>query len=137
MFPITLKEPIMQGKRELVPAGTKGEGEVVWAKKAGGSGSPGELVLAARYLDLGGRHLRLRSMNFGAVGGNRYKDVNKLMIVGTATLPGLVLVGFFVKGGETMVAAGTLAQAKTAATFDTAAPLDGQIAEEKNTDAAP
>ena len=137
MFPITLKEPIMQGKRELVPAGTKGEGEVVWAKKAGGSGSPGELVLAARYLDLGGRHLRLRSMNFGAVGGNRYKDVNKLMIVGTATLPGLVLVGFFVKGGETMVAAGTLAQAKTAAIFDAAAPPDGQIAKEKNTDATP
>ena len=43
-------------------------GEVVHAKKGGGSGAAGELVLAARYLDFEGSRVRLRSMRLDGNG---------------------------------------------------------------------
>jgi hypothetical protein len=54
MFPIRLAEPLMAGGQVLLPAGALGVGEVVEAKPAGGAGTPGVLILAARYLDAGG-----------------------------------------------------------------------------------
>jgi|GEM_PF-6422904 len=47
LFPIRLAKPIVIDGAERVPAGAEGQGEVVWAKKSGGSGASGELVLAA------------------------------------------------------------------------------------------
>ncbi|OYW16143.1 MAG: hypothetical protein B7Z39_02530 [Novosphingobium sp. 12-64-8] len=143
MFPLHLGQPIVIDGKTLVPAGTSGVGEVIWAKKAGGSGSPGELVLAARYLDFGGRRLRLRSMNFQSVGDSRYKTVNSIMIASAAAVPGVALVGFAIKGKETTFAAGTLAHAKTAEAFapdatpPVAAVLQSVSQVEKNADAHP
>eukprot|EP01035_Chromulina_nebulosa_P001088 gene1089-biopygen932 len=51
-FRIRLAEPLTIDGRVVLPAGTAGEGEVVQAKAATFSGSPGELILAARYLAL-------------------------------------------------------------------------------------
>lgn len=117
-FPITLKLPIRVDGRDVVPAGAKGQGEVVWAKRAGGSGAPGELVLAVRWLDIGGRSLKLRSLDFRSVGDSRYAEVNRLLIVSAATIPVASLIGFAIKGKDTLYPAGTVAGAKTAVAFD-------------------
>ena len=61
-FPFRLAGPVLIDGKVAIPAGTPGVGEVVHAKKSGGSGAAGELVLAARYLDVQGRRLRLRSL---------------------------------------------------------------------------
>jgi hypothetical protein len=102
----------------LVPAGVMGVGEVVHAKKAGGSGAPGELILAARSLDLNGRRIMLRSLKLAGVGESRIKDVNTLNTAAAATIPAVSLIGYFVKGGETAVPRGTIAGAKLAADFE-------------------
>jgi hypothetical protein len=116
-FAIELAAPIMVAGKELVPAGTKGMGEVVHAKKSGGSGASGELVLAARYLELGDRRLRLRSLNFAVAGQDSIKGVNNLMIASAATIPALSLIGFFVQGKGIDIPEGMAAMAKTAEPF--------------------
>lgn len=124
-FPIRLAQPIVIGRHEVVPAGAVGEGEIVHAKKAGGVGMAGELVIAARWLDVGGRRLTLRSMRVGADGGpagggqsgvDTNGSVNTLIAASTLAAP-VSLLGFFIKGKNIVVPAGTLATAKTASEF--------------------
>jgi hypothetical protein len=118
IFPIRLAEPLAIDGRELVPAGTSGMGEVVHAKKAGGSGAAGELVLAARYLDVDGRHLKLRSLRLIPEGNSKINTVNTIMVATAASPIPVSLVGFFINGGQAGVPEGTIAEAKTAEPFD-------------------
>lgn len=116
-FPIRLAGPIVVDGQILVPAGALGIGEVVHAKKAGGSGAPGELVLAARYLDVCGRRLRLRSMHVAPTGRSKVNTVNTINVASAAALPPVGLVGFLIRGGQVDVPQGTIADAKTAEAF--------------------
>ena len=121
-FRIRLAEPIMVDGTELVPAGAEGMGEVVHAKKAGGMGAAGELVLAARYLTVDGRELRLRSMELleAVEGKDRMGTVHTLNIASAASPLPIGLIGFFVGGGNIEIPAGALASAKLAAPFEIA-----------------
>lgn len=109
-FVIRLTEAIVIDGRQVVPAGVEGEGEVIHAKKGGGMGSAGELVLAARYLNVDGRQLPLRSMKFVALGKDN---------IGTSTALGIALglPGLLVSGGNTEVPVGTRASAMTREDF--------------------
>ena len=109
-FPIRLAAPILADGNVVIPAGTTGMGEIIHAKKGGGSGAPGELVLAARYLDIDGRHLRLRSLHIVSVGKDRIGEAD---VVGVA----FGVIGLLVTGGESLVPEGTIAEAKTAEAF--------------------
>ncbi|HQV03995.1 MULTISPECIES: hypothetical protein [unclassified Novosphingobium] len=120
MFEFVLDQPVTVNGKVLVPAGTRGVGEVVHAKKSGGSGASGELVLAARYLDVGGRKLRLRSLHFAAAGQDRIGTVTTMSVAS----PALALVGFFVKGKGIDLPVGTQADAKTAEAFLLDPPTD-------------
>lgn len=108
-FGISLAYPVVIDGRELIPAGATGRGEIIHAKKTG-VGVGGELVLAARYLNLGGKHLRLRSMKFNGAG----RDQQGLALaVGAAVgLPAL-----FIRGKHIDVPTGAFADAKTAEAF--------------------
>lgn len=116
-FPIRLAEPIVVDGQILIAAGALGVGEVVHAKKAGGSGAPGELVLAARHLDVCGRRLRLRSMHVAPTGRSKVNTVNTINVASAAALPPVGLVGFLIRGGQVDVPQGTIADAKTAEAF--------------------
>jgi hypothetical protein len=122
-FPIRLAEPIVIDGMDAIPAGTTGMGEVVHAKKSGGSGAAGELVLAARYLDVGGERLRLRSMHLSPNGRSNIDTVQALNVASAAAMPALSLIGFFITGGQATVPKGTIADAKTAAAFTLASPV--------------
>lgn len=111
IFPISLAEPIVIDGRELVPAGITGMGEVVHAKKGGFGGAPGELVLAARYLELNGRQIRLRSFSLHREG----KD-NLGLTSGVAIAAGLPAL--FINGGNAVVPSGTVSNAKLREDFN-------------------
>ncbi len=117
-FPFHLAEPIVIDGVAVIPAGTPGQGEVVHAKKSGGSGAPGELVLAARFLQVGDRQLRLRSLKLDPIVDDKMGTVQTINVATAATIPAVALVGFFITGGQKNVAKGTILPAKTAEPFE-------------------
>ena len=124
-YRIRLAEPILVEGVEVVPAGAEGMGEVVHAKKAGGMGAAGELVLAARWLDIGGSQMRLRSMELleSQQGKSRMDTVNTLNVASAASPLPIGLIGFFIGGGNIEIPAGAFASAKLAADFEVPAPV--------------
>ena len=98
---------ITSGQRLLVPAGTIAVGQVVHAARSRGGGKGGELILAARYLELPQGQVKLRS-GFGAAGANRTRTSLALSYV----------VGPFamlVKGKRMEMPAGAALSARVAA----------------------
>ncbi len=115
----------MRDGHVLIPAGAQGIGEVIDAKHGGMSGSSGVLILVANYLTIDGRQLRLRSMHIAQAGADNRKTA---FIIGATPFVGPL--GLFITGGETLVAAGTVAQAKTAEGFVTnasASPVETKL----------
>lgn len=112
-FPIRLVQPVLVDGVEVLPAGITGQGEVVHAKKAGLAGAAGELVLAARYLDLGGRRIELRSFRFMEAGESSLGKGQDNTGVSNITTAVAGPIGFFIGGGNTNVLPGTVANAKT------------------------
>jgi hypothetical protein len=111
-FGLRLRAPLIVDGAIAIPAGTAGVGQIVHAERARGGGKPGELILAARYLQLDGRQVRLHGMKLFAVGGDHSKTALAVaMAVG--------VFGQFVHGGEVEIPAGTLANAKLVDTFST------------------
>lgn len=115
-FPIILAEPILFDGREIVPAGIRGEGQVVHAQHRGWGGRAGELIVAARYLQWGDRRLALRGMHLGAAGRN---GAGLALAVNAAVGP----VGALISGRSANLQQGQLATARLvdAITIDPAA----------------
>jgi hypothetical protein len=65
-FRFKVAEDIVVDGKVAIPAGSYGEGEVIHARESGGRDHPGELVLAARYVEVDGRRIKLRSFVAGA-----------------------------------------------------------------------
>lgn len=111
-FPIRLVQPVLVEGIEVLPAGITGQGEVVHAKKAGLAGAAGELVLAARYLDLNGRRIELRSFRFMEAGESSLGKGQDNTGVSNMTTALAGPIGFLIGGGNTNVMPGTVANAK-------------------------
>ncbi|HEY5850071.1 MAG TPA: hypothetical protein VIT62_04805 [Lysobacter sp.] len=120
-FALRLVTPLTADSVEYAQAGTTGAGDVVHASPSRGGGKPGELLLAARYLELpDGRRIALRAMKLSARG----KDT------ANAALATAMVIGpfaMFVHGGEIEIPAGTRATAKLAQDIALAAsgPIGG------------
>lgn len=117
MFPIRLAAPIVIEGKELVPTGAVGMGEVVHAKKSSGMGAAGELVLAARYFEVSGQQLKLRSLNLSAAGKSAIHKVDALNAASAVSPLPIGLIGFFISGGQVMVQLGTVVPAKVREDF--------------------
>jgi hypothetical protein len=130
VFGLKLSEPIMIGDVTLVPAGATGQGEVIDAKPAGIGGRPGRLVLAARYLDVGGQKLKLQSLKLSGGGKDRSE-----LAVGAVIAVGVL--GALVPGGGVDYPAGTLASAKIAIDFTAPSPVASPAAPAEPPAAAP
>lgn len=115
-FRIRLSEPLLQGDAVVVPAGAEGIGEITHAAKAGMAGKPGELLLAARYLVVDGRQVRLRAFHLGGSGSDR---TGGALALAFATGP----FALFLHGGEIRIPAGTTGNAKLAEDLVVAPPL--------------
>lgn len=124
MFDLMLAEPLIIDGGVVLPAGLRGKGEVIHAKRAGGSGSAGELILAATHLDFEDTQIKLRSMKLGRTGAS---NIGLATAVGVATGP----LGFLISGKNTEVTAGTIVEAKFAQDYSV------PNSESKNTEDAP
>lgn len=103
-FALEVVEPVVVEGTTLIPAGSKGEGEVVHAAKAGFGGRGGELILVSRFVRVGEQSIRLRSFSAG-----KGKDR-----VDLALGLSLAVVGIFVTGKNIAIPAGTDVFAKVA-----------------------
>ena len=104
-FAIRLAAPIVVDGATVAAAGALGEGEVVYAQRGGAGGSPGKLVLAARYIDLGGVRVRLKAFNLAAGGESEFREMQVAAeLIGPAVL--------FINGHNVLYPVGTRARAK-------------------------
>ena len=117
MFKIRLAAPLRLGDRTVIPADVPGMGQVVEAQPSRTLGRPAKLILAARYLDVGGTHVPLRAMQLGRVGTDE-SDV----LFAASFAPYVGFLTMFVHGGEIEIPAGTFASAKLAADVPAALP---------------
>lgn len=112
MFPIRLARAIEVDGVEVVPAGVIGTGQVVHAKKGGMGGAAGELILAARHLDYGGRRIELRSFSFVEEGDEILSRGQDNIGLANLTVAAVGVLGLLIGGGNTTIEPGTLATAK-------------------------
>lgn len=113
-FEIRLAEPLVIDGKVVVPAGVMGLGQIVHAAGPSIGGKPGELILAARFLQFGDQRISLKAMKLGKAGN----DNSAAVLIGSMITP----LAMFVTGGQVEIPAGTRANAKIAADF-TAPPL--------------
>ena len=108
LFHFHLVEPIVQDGKVVVPASVHGVGEVIHAARAGFGGTPGELIIAARYLDCSGVRLPLGHFRYGMTGHDN-SDLTLAAVIAVG-LPGL-----FITVGNVNVQPGTRAHARVTA----------------------
>ena len=109
-FDLALATPIMINDAVVIPAGAPGRGQVVHAAKGGFGGSAGELLLAARYLDVGGQKLMLRKFRVGGRGSDNGAEA----MITNAVVP---IVGLLISGGNITIASGTRSTAIVSTDF--------------------
>jgi hypothetical protein len=114
-FAIRLAEPVVVRGQIVLPAGTKGVGEVTNSSKPGLGGKGAKMVLSARSLTgPGGTPLPLKGLQLAAIGKGREKAATALGLGGIGFAP-LGFVGIAIHGGDVEFPAGTEATAKLAA----------------------
>jgi hypothetical protein len=109
-FPIRVSQDVRWNGALLIPAGTMGQGQVVHAARSGWGGKAGELIVAARYIDIAGVHIPLRRFRMGGVGTGTDRASEAIAVA--AMVP---LAGFLMNGGDKEIAVGTRANAIVAA----------------------
>ena len=114
-FRLRTAEPILLQGHELIPAGTPVLGQVVHAAAARGGGAPGELLIAARSLELERRSVRLRGLKLGRTG-----DDNSGMAIGVSFAAGPFAM--FIRGTEIEIPSGTRVHARLAEAVELAPP---------------
>lgn len=118
LFKMVLVEPIVLGDCQAVPAGASVTAEVIQSKKSefwGGTG--GEFIAAARFMEVGDRRLRLRSLTMRMRGADH-------IVWGVSTGTGYMVLSGPVESGKKAVEIpkGAVYEAKTAEAFDLAPP---------------
>ena len=105
MFAIRLAEPVKVNGRLVLPIGLIGRGEVSHVAKAGWGGKPGELIVMVRYLECGPDRIPIGHFHLGASGEAH---------IGAALGASMIvpLAGLFIDGGDMILQAGTLGNAK-------------------------
>lgn len=106
-FRLRVISPVVIDGMSLIATDTLGVGEIVHAAPARGGGAPGELLIAARSLDVDGHVVPLRGLKLGVTGGD-----NSGMALGVSFAAGPFAM--FIRGREIEIPAGTQVHAKVA-----------------------
>ena len=108
--------PISVGGVILVPSDLRGEGEVVHAARAGGSGRSGELIINARFIDCGA--IRIPIGRLKIVAG---QDDRTMAAMGVSAI--VPFGGLLVKGGSVDIPTGAIGEARVMRDVALPAPL--------------
>lgn len=111
---IVLAEPLRLSPTLAIPAGTRGVAEVIHAAKGGMGGKAGELLIAARTLDLTpDLHIPLRSFALAPIRGKNNEGLATGLMIAGGVAGGIAAM--VMTGGSARVADQSEAFAKTAA----------------------
>lgn len=114
---IILAEALRVTDTLAIPAGTRGVGEVVHAAKKGMGGKAGELLIAARTLDLGpGVSIKLRSFRMAPANGKNNEGLAAGMMIAGGAIGGIAAM--VTTGHSAVIPDRAEAFAKTAADID-------------------
>lgn len=111
-FALQLADAVTLPDGRVLPAGTHGQGEVIHADKSGVGGKPGELILAARFLEVPEGRLRLHALRLSGAGKAHNGAAVGASVVAEAVVPGAGLLALFIHGGQYVIPAGTRGTAK-------------------------
>jgi len=106
-FRLRVREAVSVEGVVVLAAGTEGVGEIVHAEPSRGGGKPGELILAARRLQMGDREVKLRGFKLGGAG-------NDTSHVALGASFGIGPFAHFIHGKEIEIPALTAGMAKLA-----------------------
>lgn len=98
-FELEVSEDVIVDGSVVIPAGSIATGQVIHAAKSGRMGKAGELMITSRYVTVGERQIKLRSLLTGT-GQNRTD-----LAMGVAFVAGLA--SLFIRGKELVVPAET------------------------------
>lgn len=112
-FAFRLAAPLLVDGMVVLPAGTRGQGEVIQSSGPGIGGKPAKLVLAAKYLEARGRRVPLEALQLSRPGRDRSRTSQLVGFSGMAFAP-MRFVGIVVPGGQAEFHPGTVANAKVA-----------------------
>lgn len=115
-FALRLAEPLLVNGATVLPAGATCHGEIIHAERSRGGGKPGELLLAARYIEHEGRRIPLRGFRLSGAGKEKTGAA-----LGTAMVVGPLAM--FVRGGQIEIPVGSRAQARIVQAVDLSAPV--------------
>jgi hypothetical protein len=118
------------GDLVVIPMGTPGVGEVIHAAKSGIAGKAGELIVAARYVTVGTKNIRLRSFTAGT--GQNLANVANWTSVLAGAVPSLLI-----QGGKMTMPHHMLATVRTAETVTLPATLSVVAAGDEPMNAVP
>jgi hypothetical protein len=110
-FDLEVTEAVTLKGKTVIPAGTRGVGEVTLAKRKGMWGKSGKLETRLLYLEVGGQRIRIS----GAAGGQG-KSGTTGVVASLAVIP---IAGFFVTGTSAVIPPRTA----TVATLDEDIPV--------------
>ena len=112
--------PSSMRRTVVIPAGTAGVGEIVHADRSRGGGKPGELLLAARYLELDGAQIPLRAPQVRRPAARTRPRPPSARPCAVGPL------AHFIRGNEIEIPTGTIVTAKLAQDFLLSAPPPDQ-----------
>jgi hypothetical protein len=113
VFPLLLASPLVVDGMVVVPAGARGEGEVIesMGPEIGGKGA--KMVLAAKYIDGPHGRIALNALQLAQPGHDNSRASQLVGLSGMAFAP-LRFVGIVVPGGNVEIRPDTVASAKVA-----------------------
>lgn len=106
-FSFELVNDLRSGATIVIPAGTKGVGQVVHAAPKGFGGRAGELIVAARYLDTATGRVPLRKTKFSVAGSDNVAAALTTSMV-------VPIVGMFITGTSVDLSVGSILVAEIA-----------------------
>jgi hypothetical protein len=106
-------DDVMAGSAVIIPAGTPVSAEVIHAAKARAMGKAGELIISARFIQIGDRQIPMKGFKFGTSGTGKSK-LTESAVAGFFLTP----LPLFIAGGEKHADPGTRAFAKLKEDFD-------------------
>ncbi len=106
-------DDVLAGTTVIIPAGTPVSAEVIHAAKARAMGKAGELIVIARFIQMGDRQIPMKGFKFGSSGTGKSK-LTESAVAGFFLTP----LPLFIAGGEKHADSGTRAFAKLKDDFD-------------------
>jgi hypothetical protein len=119
MIAMKVADDVMAGADVIIPAGTPVVAEIIHAARARAGGKPGELIVSARYIQMGSVQIPMKGFKFGTSGTGKSKVTESAVAAFVIAAP----IALFIAGGEKHAEPGTRAFAKLKDDFDYTALL--------------